>query len=249
VAGRRLDYRFRNQAGSRPTLVFLHEGLGSIELWRAFPDAVADETDHQCLVYSRLGHGWSQAADSPRPLDFVNREGLNVLPALLDRLDVHQPILVGHSDGASIALAHAAQHRVRALVLLAPHVFVEEQGLVEIKALSQQPARARLIEKMSKYHRDPKATFSAWSEVWLDPEFRSWSIENVLGQIECPVLTIQGFNDPYGTMAQIDAIERQVPGHVERLEFEECGHSPHLSQPERTQDGVVRFVREVCGDI
>jgi len=249
VGGRLLDYRFRNQSGLRPTLVFLHEGLGSIELWRTFPDAVVDATDHRGLIYSRLGHGWSQAADGPRPLDFVNREGLDVLAALLDKLDVHGPILVGHSDGASIALAHAAQHRVKALVLLTPHVFVEDQGLVEIKALSQQPARDRLIAKMSKYHRDPTATFSAWSDVWLDPEFRSWSIENVLGQIECPVLTIQGTDDPYGTMAQVDAIERQVSGHVERLEFGECGHSPHLSQAERTRDEVVRFVREVCGDI
>ena len=248
VAGQQLDYIVKNEPGSRPTLVFLHEGLGSIELWRTFPDEVVGATDHRGLVYSRSGHGWSETATGPRPLDFVDREALDVLPTLLRRLDVPHPILVGHSDGASISLVYAAYHQTEALVLLAPHVFVEDAGLAKIKDLGQQPQRDELIDKLVKYHRDPAATFSAWNDVWLDPGFKTWNIEQVLDMIECPVLLIQGLDDEYGTMAQIDAIERQLSGPVERLELAECGHSPHLSQPEQTLESTVRFIRGVCAE-
>ncbi|MEE8407649.1 MAG: alpha/beta hydrolase [Acidimicrobiia bacterium] len=249
MTGQQLDYLMKNDGGSRPTLVFLHEGLGSVELWRTFPDDVAGAADHRGLVYSRYGHGWSEVATGPRPLDFVDREALDVLPTLLDRLDSHRPILIGHSDGASISLVYAAHHQTEALVLLAPHVFVEEGGLAKIRALGRQPQRDELIEKMVRFHRDPAATFSAWNDVWLDPEFKRWNIEQVLGQIDCPVLLIQGLDDEYGTMAQIDAIERQLSGPVERLELADCGHSPHLSQPERTLESTVEFIQDVCRKI
>ncbi|MEE8374718.1 MAG: alpha/beta hydrolase [Acidimicrobiia bacterium] len=247
VAGHQLEYLTKNDGGSRPTLVFLHEGLGSIELWRTFPDDVVGATDHQGLVYSRYGHGWSETATEKRPLDFVDREALDVLPTVLGRLDIHDPILIGHSDGASISLVYAAAHQTEALILLAPHVFVEETGLAKIRALGQQPARDELIERLVKYHHDPAATFSAWSDVWLDPVFKTWNIERVLSMIECPVLLIQGLDDEYGTIAQIDAIQRQLSGPVERLELEHCGHSPHLSQPEQTVESTVRFIQDVCG--
>jgi pimeloyl-ACP methyl ester carboxylesterase len=248
VAGQQLDYIVRNELGSRPTLVFLHEGLGSIELWRTFPDDVVGATDHRGLVYSRYGHGWSETATGRRPLDFVDREALDVLPTLLDRLDIPDAILIGHSDGASISLVYAAHHQTEALVLLAPHVFVEETGLAKIRALGQQPERDELIKRLVKYHRDPGATFSAWNDVWLDPKFKTWNIEQVLGMIECPVLLIQGLDDEYGTIAQIDAIQRQLSGPVERLELEHCGHSPHLSQPEQTVKSTVRFIQDVCAE-
>lgn len=247
VAGRLVDHVVMNEAGLRPTLVFLHEGLGSIGLWRSFPGDVVDTTNHRGLVYSRSGHGWSETATGPRPLDFVHREALEVLPPLLDRLDAPRPLLVGHSDGASIALVHAAHHPVEALVLLAPHVFVEEHGLAEIRALTEGSESDGLIERMVKHHRDPTATFRAWSDVWLDPEFHTWNIEDVLGRIECPVLLIQGLDDPYGTMTQLDAICEQVAGPVERLELEDSDHSPHLSQPKRTLEATTRFIRDVCG--
>lgn len=244
VNGVQLEYVLKNESGTRPTLVFLHEGLGSIELWRSFPDDVVSRTDHRGLVYSRFGHGWSEVPDGPRPLDFVDREALEVLPPLLDQLDASDPILIGHSDGASISLVYAAHHKARALVLLAPHVFVEDEGLASIEALAQPPVSDELIERMAKYHRDPEATFWAWNDVWLDPGFKTWNIEDALGRIECPVLLIQGSDDEYGSLAQIEAIERQVSGPVERLLLEDCGHSPHLSQPERTLAATVGFVRE-----
>ena len=248
VNGVQLEYVLKNESGIRPTLVFLHEGLGSIELWRSFPDDVVSRTDHRGLVYSRFGHGWSEAATDPRPIDFFEREALDVLPVLLNRLDAENPILIGHSDGASISLVHAAHNPVRALVLLAPHVCVEEEGLAKIRELHQPDASVELIERMARYHRDPAATFWAWNDVWLDPDFQTWNIEDLLSQIECPVLLIQGSDDEYGTMAQIDAIQRQVSGPVERLVLEDCGHSPHLSQPERTETATVGFIREVVGE-
>lgn len=248
VAGRQLDHVVKNEAGSEPTLVFLHEGLGSIELWRSFPDDVVEATGHRGLVYSRSGHGWSETATERRPLDFMDREALEVLPSLLERFEVSDPILIGHSDGASISLVHAAHHQVEALVLLSPHVFVEDHGLEEIRRVAEPEANGDLMQKMVKYHHDPGATFGAWSDVWLDPGFRAWNIEHVLGRIECPVLLIQGLDDKYGTMAQIDAIESQVSGPVQRLELESCGHSPHLSQPVRTLEATVRFIREISAD-
>jgi pimeloyl-ACP methyl ester carboxylesterase len=243
VSRRRLGYRVMNEDGRRPTVVFLHEGLGSIELWRGFPDDVVEATGHRGLMYSRYGHGWSDSASEPRPIDFVTREALDVLPEVLDQLDVHCPVLVGHSDGASIALEYAAHHRVTALVLLAPHVFVEATGLEAIAGITRRFADGKLAMKMAKYHRDAASTFWAWSDVWLDPDFASWNMEHMLPRIDCPTLLIQGTDDEYGSMAQIDAIERQIAGPVERVELDECGHSPHLSQSEATRKVTVRFIR------
>lgn len=247
VARRQLDHVVKNESGSEPALVFLHEGLGSIELWRSFPDDVVVATGHRGVVYSRAGHGWSQPEADLRRLDFFDREALDVLPPLLGLFDAPEPVLIGHSDGASIALVYAAHHAAKALVLLAPHVFVEESGLVKIRDLTQGWGKDELATRMAKYHSDPEATFRAWSDMWLDPQFRAWNIEGVLGRIECPVLLIQGMDDEYGTMAHVDAIEKKVSGPVQRLELEDCGHSPHLTQSERTLEATVGFIQEVCG--
>ena len=247
VAGRRLDHVVRSDGGLRPTLVFLHEGLGSIGLWRAFPDQVTSATGHRAILYSRFGHGWSDASDDARPLDFVHREALDVLPVLLERLDAGRPILIGHSDGASIALVYAAHFDVSGLVLLAPHVFVEEEGLAKIGAQGEQPERDALVAKMAKHHRDPESTFKAWFDVWMHPEFKKWNIEDLLDRIHCPVLLIQGLDDEYGTLSQVDAIERKLSGPIERLALAECGHSPHLSQPRQTLEATVSFIEGLTG--
>jgi len=235
-----------NETGRRPTVVFLHDGLGSIELWREFPDYVVEATDRRGLVYSRYGHGWSDVATEPRPIDFVDREALDSLPEVLDQRDASVPVLIGHSDGASISLVYAAHHRVAGLVLLAPHVFVEACGLKEIETLSREFAAGEMPDKMAKYHRDPVATFRAWSDVWLDPRFAAWNIEHLLGRIACPVLLIQGRDDEYGTMAQIDAIERQLAGPVERVVLSDCGHAPHLAQTASALEATVKFIQDTC---
>ncbi len=243
IAGRQLDVEVKNERGARPTLVFLHEGLGSIGLWRSYPDDVITDSDHRGLVYSRQGHGWSEPVVGPRPLDFFEREALEVLPPLLEAFDEPAPLIIGHSDGASMAIIYAAHHPVKALVLLAPHVFVERVGVARIADLEKESEM--LLERMTRHHRDPAGTLRAWADVWLHPDFEAWNIEHLLGRIECPVLLIQGLDDEYGTMAQLDAVERQLAGPVERLEVENSGHSPHLSQPALTRQTTVDFIRRV----
>lgn len=241
VDGRRLE--LRAVSGEEPALVFLHEGLGSAGLWRGFDERVAAATGHGTLAYSRAGHGWSGPADLPRSPDFMHNEALVVLPALLDQIEPREaPILVGHSDGASIALIHAASHRVTGLILLAPHVFVEPESIAEIEAARVRFETTDLPERMTRHHRDPVATFYGWNDIWLDPGFRDWNIEDRLPLVDCPTLLIQGRDDEYGTLAQIDAIEAGISGPVERLILEDCGHSPHLAQPERVLEAVTRFV-------
>lgn len=246
VGGHRLEVVGLNDAGDDPTLVFLHEGLGSIELWRSFPGDLTAATGHRGLVYSRLGHGWSDVLSGPRPLDFFEREALDVLPPLLESLNITRPILVGHSDGASIALIHAVYHDVAALVLLAPHVFVEDFGLLEIARLTSEWSNGTLEKKMARYHRDPAATFFGWSDVWLDPAFREWTMVDLLPRIRCPVLTIQGLTDPYGTLTHVSAIEDAVKTRVQRTDLEDCDHHPHLSQPGATLETAARFIESVA---
>lgn len=243
VAGQRVEVCA--VSGEEPALVFLHEGLGSAGLWRGFDELVATATGHRVLAYSRAGHGWSDPADLPRSPDFMHHEALVVLPALLGEMEPSRPpILVGHSDGASIALIHAASHPVSALVLLAPHVFVEHESIAEIEAARVRFETTDLPERMARHHRDPAATFYGWNDIWLDPEFRRWNIEDCLSAIDAPMLLIQGRDDEYGTLAQIDAIEAGASGQVRRLILEDCGHSPHLAQQNRVLEAVTRFVAE-----
>lgn len=243
IDGRRLDCRVIGDGDAAPSLVFLHEGLGSIELWRTFPTDVIAGVGERAVVYSRYGHGWSDVQHERRPIDFMDREALVVLPELLEAAGVVDPILIGHSDGASIALIHAARHAVAGLVLLAPHVFVEGEGLGEIVAARARFAETDLAERMAKYHRDPAATFDAWADVWLDPAFRTWNIEGGLADVECPVLLIQGLEDEYGTETQIDAIASRVGGPADRLLLAGCGHSPHLDRPDLTAAVTTAFVQ------
>lgn len=244
VRGHSLEYqRIGAAAPGKPTLVFLHEGLGSIGQWRDFPARIASATSLPALVYARYGYGRSDVLHEPLGVDFMHREALESLPELFATLGITNRILIGHSDGASIALIYAgAGYRVHALVAMAPHVFVEDISIAGIAAAKLAFETGDLARKLARHHRDAAKTFYGWNDVWLAPEFRGWNIERFLPAIQCPLLALQGFDDPYGTMAQVDTIARQVRGPVEVLKLEQCGHSPHKDQPESVVKAIVEFV-------
>ncbi len=231
------------------TLVFLHEGLGSAKQWRDFPARVGEGAGLSALAYSRLGYGGSDPVTLPRPLTYMQDEAKVFLPALLDELALESVILVGHSDGASIALVHAALDggkRVRGLVLEAPHVFVEDVSVASIAKAREAFEKGDLREKLAKHHgANVDVAFRGWNDAWLDPAFRAWNLEEYLPRIDIPVLVIQGDDDPYGTRAQVDAIARQVRGPVEVQMLPHCGHAPHRDQPEATASAMVAFVKRL----
>ncbi len=247
VARHSLEYERIDGDAERPVLVFLHEGLGSLRQWREFPRRVAHATGCAAYIYSRYGYGQSDVLAEPRrSVRFMHEEALDALPQFLSALKITAPALIGHSDGASIALIHAgAGHPVRGIAALAPHVFVEDVCIRSIEAAKIQFETTDLKGRLGKYHRDPHKTFYLWNDVWLDPEFRRWNIEEFLPRIRCPVIGIQGGDDEYGTMAQIEAIARQVSGPCELVRLESCGHSPFRDQPEATLAAIVRFVNRL----
>jgi pimeloyl-ACP methyl ester carboxylesterase/ribosomal protein S18 acetylase RimI-like enzyme len=222
-------------------LLLLHEGLGSVGLWRGFPDRLAEATGHRTIAFSRYGHGQSDRPATPRTPSFMHEEALEVLPELLAQLHIERPILVGHSDGASIALIHAAHHPVEAVVAIAPHVFVEDICLREIQRAKTAYEETDLRDKLARHHRDPDAAFFGWNDVWLDPAFPQWDITDELERITCPLLLIQGERDQYGTLAQLDAIERRAKGRVTRLHLD-CQHSPPTEAPQETAGAIATFV-------
>jgi pimeloyl-ACP methyl ester carboxylesterase len=221
--------------------VFLHEGLGSVALWRDFPARLAEATGRRALVYSRAGHGQSDVPGDGRTPRFMHDEALQVLPELLRETGIERPVLVGHSDGGSIALIHAASHPVSGLILLAPHVFVEDVTVASIEEARETFATTDLATRMARYHRDPERTFRLWNDIWLAPEFRSWNIEDVLADVRAPILLIQGEHDQYGTLTQIEAIERGVSGSVARAVLD-ARHAPHLEAPDETLRAAVEFL-------
>lgn len=246
AAGHALEYMRIDADPDKPVLVFLHEGLGSITQWRDFPHKVVASTGCPALIYARYGYGNSDVLAEPREIDFMHREALVALPELLVALDIATPILIGHSDGASIALIHAgAGHPVRGLVVEAPHVSIEQHNMNGIRAARQTFESTDLPQRLGKHHRDPRKTFYGWHDAWMSPPFQTWNIESSLAGIGCPLMAIQGENDAYGTMAQLDAIARQVRGPCELVKLPDCGHTPHQEQPEKTFDAVTRFVRSL----
>lgn len=240
VDGRRLEAAQWNGDPQRAPLVLLHEGLGSVGLWRGFPAALAAATGRRVVAYSRFGHGRSAAPPHPRTPAFFTDEALAVLPAVLEQLGIERPILVGHSDGASIALIHAAHRPVTGAVLIAPHVFVEPMTLTGIRRTRQSYLEEGLRERLARHHDDVDAAFYGWCDVWLDPGFRAWSLEPEAAEVDVPTLLVQGVEDPYGTLDQLDRIEARVCGEVVRVELP-GGHSPHLEQPERTVAAIAAF--------
>lgn len=247
VCGHRLEVlRIRGGLDYAPELVLLHEGLGSVSHWKSFPMRLAEATGCPVTVYSRYGSGDSDLLDGPRDVRYMHDEALQALPELLAQLKIESPILVGHSDGASIAIIYAGTHdRVRGLVLLAPHVFVEKLSVASIAEAKVKFETTNLAERLGRHHRDAARTFWGWNDIWLHPEFRKWNIEEYLPRISCPTLVIQGMEDQYGTMAQVEAIRRQGGGPVEVLVLEECKHSPQRDQPEKVLEAVSRFVAGV----
>jgi pimeloyl-ACP methyl ester carboxylesterase len=248
VAGHRLEYYWtRPPAAGETALIFLHEGLGSAGLWRDFPARVAAATGHPALVYSRYGYGGSDVLAEPRRVDYMHHEALEVLPALRDKLGLDDPILIGHSDGASISLIHAGAGRwpVKALVAAAAHVFVEEESITGIEAAKAAYQTTDLPQKMARHHTNPDKTFYGWNNIWLDAAFRAWNIESALPGIDCPTLVIQGADDEYGTLAQVTAIRDQVSGRIETRGLDACGHSPHRDRPDETLDALVGFIKNL----
>lgn len=228
-----------------PTIVMLHEGLGCVELWREFPKRLAEETGLGVFAYSRAGYGQSDLADLPRPLDYMTREAIDVLPQVLDRFGFQRGILLGHSDGATIASIYTGSvedHRVRGLILMAPHFFTEDNGLAEIADAKQAFETTDLKSRMAKFHRDPEHTFKGWNDAWLAPDFKNWNVGEVLDYIRVPILAIQGEDDQYATLAQIEEIESRVYSPVDTTILSECKHSPHLEQADRT----VAAISEYC---
>lgn len=247
VQGRNLEVqRIPGRVKAAAELVFLHEGLGSVSHWKDFPARVADSTESPVTVYSRYGCGNSDLLIEPRGVGYMHDEALHALPELLAQLHIENPILIGHSDGASIALIYAGTHdQVRGLVLLAPHVFVEDLSVASIAEAKSNFETTDLPEKLARHHRDAARTFWGWNEIWLHPDFRRWNIEEFLPHITCPILAIQGLDDQYGTMAQVQAIACQSGGPVEILPLAECRHSPQRDQPEATVAAIAKFVKQI----
>ncbi len=224
-------------------MVMLHEGLGSIAHWRDFPFRVAERTGCGVLVYSRYGYGQSDRLEAKRPVEYMHHEGEVVLPALLEQLGISRPVLLGHSDGASIAIIFAGKYpeAVRAVILEAPHVFVEDVSVESIARAKIAYETTDMPRKLGRYHAHPDETFWGWNDIWLDPRFRSWNIEPYLGVIRCPVLVIQGEDDEYGTIRQVETIQAKVH-QAEALLLPKCKHAPHRDQPEATLEQIEKFM-------
>jgi pimeloyl-ACP methyl ester carboxylesterase len=236
-----------------PTLVFLHEGLGSVSLWKDFPDRLARRTGCGALIYSRAGYGKSDPVPLPRPVRFMHDEA-EVLSEVLETMNIRESILVGHSDGASIALIHAGKSHaggrpaagLKGLILEAPHVFTEPHGLASIAKIGEVYRTSDLRERLSRHHgANVDVAFRGWNDVWLHPDFRAWNIEEYLPAVKVPILILQGEDDEYGTWRQVEAIERQAGGPVAAVALADCGHSPHREQPERALQAMTEFVERL----
>ncbi len=246
AAGHRLECQIHPAHRlNRPTLVFLHEGLGSVAMWRDFPARVAQATGCRTLVYSRYGYGQSDVLAAPFGTDYMHLEAQQTLPELLAALEIENPVLIGHSDGGSIALIHAGSgHEVAGVVVMAPHCFVEDISIRGIEAAKLVAENTDLLQKLARYHQDAVRTFWGWNDIWLHPDFRAWNIEATLPGIRGPILAIQGEDDEYGTLAQLDAIGAQAVNSpaVDILKLADCRHSSHKDQPEAVLRAIVDFI-------
>jgi len=248
VLGSRMEYRWIGpHPEDAPTVVFLHEGLGCMAMWRDFPDRLAAAAGCGALVYSRKGYGASDPVPEPRPVRFMHDEALDVLPAVIEHFQLGEVILFGHSDGASIAAIYAGAGLgpVRALILEAPHVFVEPTCIESIARIARAYETTRLRDRLTRYHgSNTDSMFRTWTDVWLRPEFLQWNIEEYLPAIESPMLVVQGEDDEYGTLRQVEAVLTQVQGPASSLVLPRCGHSPHSEKPDAVLEAAARFVRQ-----
>jgi pimeloyl-ACP methyl ester carboxylesterase len=246
--GKRLEAAaFGPKPEAAPTLVLLHEGLGCVALWRDFPQRLAEATDCGVFVYSRAGYGRSDPVDLPRPLDYMTREARDALPVVLGAIGLRRGVLVGHSDGASISAIYAGLHddaRVEALVLMAPHLFTEPPGLASIAEAKRAYETGDLKARLGRHHAHVDDAFLGWNGAWLDPGFKTWTIERFVQRWRTPALVIQGADDQYGTLAQVRAIEARSPASVKTLVLDNCRHAPQFEQPDATLDAIAAFCRE-----
>lgn len=242
IDGCAIEYRVIPGNAAKPWLVFLHEGLGCVALWRDFPDKLARRLGCRALIYSRVGYGRSAPLPGPRTPQFMHDEALATLPKLLAALNIVAPILVGHSDGASIALIYAGWHRVRAVVAMAPHVMVEPISNDSIARIRQTYLTSDLRDRLARHHRHVDDAFLGWADVWLLPAFATWRLDAEVARIEAPLLLIQGADDEYGTLAQLDTIVANTKGSTQRVLLSDCGHSPQRDQPDAVLDAISGFV-------
>jgi pimeloyl-ACP methyl ester carboxylesterase len=250
IDGARLEYRMIGpRPDAAPTIVMLHEGLGSVSAWGDFPERLAERTKTGVFVYSRAGYGRSSPVPLPRPLDYNQREAREVVPKLLDAIGFRRGMFVGHSDGASIAAVYAGSvqdHRVRGLALLAPHFFVEEFSLREIERAKERYASTDLREKLARHHADVDNAFRGWNDAWLDPEFaRVFDLIEALAYIRVPILIVQGENDPYGTVRQIEVAQQECYCPVDAVLLPDCGHALHRDKPAETIEAVGSFIERI----
>ena len=245
VDGRRLEaVKIAARQADLPTIVMLHEGLGSTTHWKDFPLRLAQETGTGVFVYSRYGHGASDALQEARSVSFMHREAQVVLPEILRQAGIERPLLLGHSDGASIAIIYAGTFpdSPAGLILEAPHVFVEDLSVASITQARETYKTTDLPQRLASYHANVDSMFWGWNNIWLDPNFRAWNIESFLNPIRCPVLVLQGAQDEYGTLKQVDAIKAKIPSACTVI-LQNCRHAPHRDQPEANLSAISRFIR------
>lgn len=245
IEGRHLEAMTYGPPPSKATtIVLLHEGLGSIALWRDFPGKLAEATGLGVFAYSRGGYGNSDPVELPRPLDYMERHAREVLPHVLDAIAPSRAILLGHSDGASIAalyLGNFQDQRVRGLILMAPHFFTEESGLQAIAEAKIAYEQGDLRARLAKYHADVDNAFRGWNDAWLHPGFKAWNIEDAIDYIRVPVLAIQGEDDQYGTLRQIKALEERLYSPLDVSILQGCRHSPFIDKPAETLRAIADY--------
>ena len=246
--GRRIQIEYHwvgETDASAPVMVFLHEGLGSVALWKDFPDQLCRQLKMRGMVYSRPGYGRSTPRDQDEhwDTDFMHRQAFDVLPVLLSQLNIHRPWLFGHSDGGSISLLYASRYseHCAGVIVVAPHIMVEDISIASIQIARDAYLHQGLRERLNRYHDDVDSAFFGWNDIWLSPTFRSWSIEADLQAIRCPLLALQGEDDEYGSMEQVYGIRRRLPDAVV-VPLAHCGHSPHRDQPQLLTEAVAQFV-------
>ena len=245
IADGRIEYSFYEvKRPTAPTIVMLHEGLGALSLWRDLPRKLSNLINCSVFVYSRHGYGQSDFINSKFNAKYMHKEALNILPKILNHFDISNPILYGHSDGASIALIHAssADTGIMGLILEAPHVFVEEISLNGLKDAKKAFEQGGLKAGLAKHHREPEMIFRCWNNIWLSPEFLTWNIVSCLSNIQCPALLIQGETAAYGTLSQLDTIEKNVSGICKKKILPNTGHSPHRENPKLVLRSIQQFI-------
>ena len=252
VGGASLEYKWlAPQSADAPTIVMLHEGLGSVGLWGDFPEKLREATGAGIFVYSRAGYGRSSPVSLPRPIDYMQREALDVLPKLLDAIGFRRGLLLGHSDGASIATIYAGahqDHRLQGIALIAPHFIVEDISVTSIAEIRTAYETGNLREKLARWHKDVDNAFHGWNGAWLDPKFRDWDISEYLAYVRVPVLIVQGVDDQYGTMRQVEIARDECYCPVDVAVIEGAGHSPHREAPAVTLEAVTEFASAALRD-